>query len=345
MNSPILELLPSIHATIIGIIAAVISAYAVWAFQKITETKDKLIKALDEAEQYTKPRGCKLKGKLSTDDGLLDWYGAGKDILYKNKSLFLHLDHSDVYGIKQVRQNEPTEEQILLAGDEMNRLFHQFFNTYPFTRNHNAPNGEKSERSFTIEQLQDISSRISFVCWCWRSNRLSILELFKRYTDILQSQENEQAEQGLHNHLSILPDDEPEHVIEDIKLSFYKFRSKASSYSYVDGAIHFFETAEAYQTNVIPVLTKLLSEYNFLKNHFRVQELCHFFIQLAVIVTITGICLPLILLEWLNGAAYFNWHSFAIGWVGYFILLLTISPYFYLAYLAHKKLKTFFDIK
>lgn len=103
MSSPILESLPAIHVTVVGIFAAIVSAFAVWAFQKLFEAEDKLKKALTEAKERSTLSSTVVIGgnnnNLLTEDGLLDWEGVGKQLLWRNKSLFSHLDNKAKYGL------------------------------------------------------------------------------------------------------------------------------------------------------------------------------------------------------------------------------------------------------
>ncbi|QRZ23289.1 hypothetical protein H9L11_03885 [Vibrio sp. sp1] len=46
MSSPILEALPALHVTVIGVVAAFFSAFAIYAYQKVNDAKEKLDEAL-----------------------------------------------------------------------------------------------------------------------------------------------------------------------------------------------------------------------------------------------------------------------------------------------------------
>ena len=348
MSSPILESLPAIHVTVVGIFAAIVSAFAVWAFQKLFEAEDKLKKALTEAKERSTLSSTVViggnKNNLLTEDGLLDWEGVGKHLLWQNKSLFSHLDNKAKYGLNDRHHREPTEQEILQAGDELLNLFHHFFNTYPFTgRSMVHIEGvtnkveEQKKRPFTIEQLQQMSRRVSYVCWCWQTNHLSILELFKRYTAIKQAKEIEERDKSLKEMLRTMPDDMPDDVVAEMTQRHYDF--PLTHTNYVNIATHFFERVHEYQRSVVPVLTEVLNEYKVHKERFRIEERGLVFIKFTTFILLCGVCLPLVLLEWLNGAEYFYWHSFAWGWVEHFILLSTMTPYFYAAYKVHGWLK------
>ncbi|WP_210445003.1 hypothetical protein [Vibrio crassostreae] len=347
MNSPILELLPAIHVTIVGIFAAIVSAFAIWAFQKQFEAESKLKKALTEAKQLSTPSSIVIIGgnenNLLTEDGLLDWEGVGRDVLFRNKSLFSYLDNKDKYGLNNSNNIVPTDQKILKAGDELMHLFYHFFNTYPFTGNSivhmegiTDKVEEQKKRPFTIDQLQQMSSRVSFVCWCWQTNHLSILELFKRYTAIKQAEEVEERDKLLKETLQKMPKDIPEELIAGMTKHHDEF--PLMNTNYVDVATHFFERIHEYQRSVVPALTEVVNEYKVNKEHFRIKERGLIFIRFTTFILLCGVCLPLILLEWLNGAELFNWHSLAWGWIEHLILLGTMAPYFYAFYKTYKYL-------
>ncbi|EOX4919511.1 hypothetical protein [Vibrio alginolyticus] len=348
MNSPILELLPAIHATIIGIFAAIASAFAVWAFQKLFEAEESLKKVISEASECgsldLSVTFGDNKNNLIDSNGLVDWDGVGKNLLRQNIALFSHLDDKATFGIAAMPSKEPTEQEILKAGDELLNLFNHFFNTYPFTgkaiinvKGVTDKGDSKVKRPFTIEQLVQIRSRVDYVCWCWQTNSLSIIELFKRYTEIKHTMETvrrERRRQIIQSQLHKYCDEFSEPKTTPNQIPSLSFQS-----NYLEHATHFFERAHQYQTHVLPNLTKVLNEYEAHKDYFKFEKRGLVFVRIAILVLILGVCLPLVLLEWLHNDQYFNWDSFVFNWIEHFVLLLTMSPYFYAAYLAYTKLK------
>ncbi|MBY8010470.1 hypothetical protein KW471_19580 [Vibrio fluvialis] len=344
MNSPILELLPAIHATIIGAFTAIASAYAVWAFQKLFEAEDMLKKVIEESRQNNSFSSIILAGgnanKLITENGLLDWEGVGQSLLMKHKNIFPYLDNMDRFDFKDTHWVEPNETEILLAGNDLLTIFSLFFNTYPFTQKPTiAYNNVETQkiRPFTIDQLEEMSIRVNYVCWCWKTSRRSILELFKRYTVIRQADVILERKKKLQQKLSTLPENTTDDTIARISQHYNMLPIDQTDY--VSVATNFFENAHEYKVNVLPVITDVLKEYKIHKERFRIEERGLIFIKFTTFVLLAGICLPLVLLEWLNGSSNFNWDSFYFGWLEHIILLGTMTPYFYAIYFAYKKIK------
>ena len=101
MSSPILDALPGIHVTVIGIGGAFFSAFAMFAYQRVQETKDQLEKSLKGLEAFSTQtnfigmRNEDLWGKSSG----LDWESKVTRLMHHAISLFSYLDREEKYGI------------------------------------------------------------------------------------------------------------------------------------------------------------------------------------------------------------------------------------------------------
>ncbi|EGQ9163883.1 hypothetical protein ACTA57_002903 [Vibrio parahaemolyticus] len=346
MNSPILESLPAIHVTIVGVVAAFFAAFAVFAFQKVQESKDKLENVLKGVEAFGSPNNFHAfsQVKLLTDDGLLDWNGAAHDTLYEAESLFSHLDIQSKYGYKPSFIREPSNEEIYRVGGNLLLLMNYVFTTYPFNgRSMVSISGEaekveeQKNRPFDVERLSQMTNRISYLSQHWRNHSKSILELANRLTMHQEEMEHERREKAYQKAISQLPENVHQQQIDTLRECH--FDQPLPPTNYVQIVSDFFNKVMQYESEVLPVLAGVITEHRRYNERFMVKKWSLVVIKLIVFTLTFGVCLPLVLLEMLHGIEHFNWDSLWVGWLEYFVLFLTMSPYFVLCRYFYCKLQ------
>lgn len=338
MSSPILESLPAIHVTVIGVVAAFFSAFAIFAFQKVQEAKDKLENILKDAEAFGTPNNFigASTSNLFNEDGLLNWDTCCKDILLRANSMFSHLDIKAKYGYDL----EPSSEEVSQVATDLMLVLYFVFTTYPFNGKSTVhiegisdKIEEQKKKPFDINRLSELQRRISYLSWCWKTGRLSILEVANRYTEIKQQRQSERHRIIL----SSIPEGSPQEMIDNINKRIYEYPT--NTINFVEIVTYYFEKVMQYEQHVIPVLSEVLSQYKKYNERFKIKQWSLLVIRLIVFILIMGVCVPLITLEILAGVKSFNWNGFLIGWFEYFILLSTMFPYFYACWYFYNKLK------
>lgn len=167
MDSNILEALPTLHGILIGIGTAFFSGFAMFAYQKLQESKGNLDKILTEVEAFSTPNNY-IGGSgdnLISDDGSLDWDGEAKNILHHAKSIFSYIDHEEKYGIpRSTLSSTPSETEICSTTQRLCLLFHYLFVSYPFSgksmvhvRGVTENIETKKSEPFSMERLQEIA--------------------------------------------------------------------------------------------------------------------------------------------------------------------------------------------
>ncbi|EOW9664412.1 hypothetical protein ACO14J_004552 [Vibrio parahaemolyticus] len=101
MSSPILEALPALHVTVIGVVAAFFSAFAIYAYQKVNDAKEKLDEALKHSMSVSTPNSMMFNGNnvYLNQDGTLNWDERGKETLRRATMLYSYLDYEEKYGV------------------------------------------------------------------------------------------------------------------------------------------------------------------------------------------------------------------------------------------------------
>lgn len=173
MNSPILEALPALHVTMIGVIAAFFSAFAIYAYQKINDAKEKLDEALKHSESLSTPNSMIFNGNniYLNQDGTLNWDEKGKSTLRQATMLYSYLDYEEKYGVpRSLSQRDPSPEEVISVCNELFSLFTTIFTTYPFWGNNSVHiNGQTDKvnqlcsKEFDTERLQEMQKIVGYL--------------------------------------------------------------------------------------------------------------------------------------------------------------------------------------
>ncbi|RDL44673.1 hypothetical protein DN730_09820 [Marinomonas piezotolerans] len=346
MSSPILELLPSIHVTIVGVVAAFFSAFVVFAFQKVQDAEDKKKRVLKGVEEFDTPN--KYLGSPATNvrinDGLLNWKECRREVLYRAARMFSDLDKKASHGINIRQSDEPSDQEVKeVVGDLMLMLYY-VFTTYPFsgismvsTRDLNRIEEQKS-KPFDESRITELQNRINFLKWNWESGRLSIIELAKRYDSIRYNEEKEITENLISEMKESFSGEVSENDIEEM-VQDIKNRPVTYSSDSVRIITDYFEKVFQYEQRVIPALFEALSEYKMYNERFKIKKWSLIVIKLVIFILTLGVFIPLVTLEVLEGVPDFNWNNLLMGWFEFFVLVSTLTPYFYACLYFYRKVK------
>lgn len=303
MTSPILDALPAIHATVIGFGGAFFSAFALYAYQKVQETKDQLENVLKEVEAFSSPSNYigSPEADIFLESGDLDWDGKAKRILFVVKSHFSFLDYEEKYGIpRDTRTHELSDAQVISACRTLCATLHYVFVSYPFSGKsmvHVQGVTEKLEvkkqEPFDEKRMGEIERRISYLRWCWDTSNKSILELARRCTLAEKNQALQHAQASFEANMASMaqvhqvPDAERERIWKTFHLPHI-----SHSIDYVQIVSDYFNMVMAYQNNVLPALRESLLVHHLYNKRFQVKKLTLWMIGLTVAILALGIFLP-----------------------------------------------------
>lgn len=309
----ILSTIPGIHATIVGILVAFFSAFLIFAYQKITEAKKKLEKALKIAESVSSPALYFYNGKTSliNDNGELDWDGESIKLIQDATTVFPHLDAAK-HGIdlgpihRNVKPNE-----IVKVVDELTPLFYLFFISYPLNGKSiiTTPQSSSKERNkelFDYKRYSEIQQRINYLTMIWNSSQESLIYLFNSYDEIKEKK-------------------------SEIENNF-KIQTKQINF-----LLDFFQRVHTYQAQVMPILDETIIEFETYNNELKVKELTKYTIKTTIYILIVGILIPIILLENINNFSVSLKHF--IVYIEYLLLIASFLPYFIICLFFLKKIE------
>jgi hypothetical protein len=340
MTSPILDALPVIHGTLIGIGAAFFSVFAMSGFQKVQETKEKLEKAQNETEAMSSP--TMFSGGGTIDDLLLeggdelDWRKI-QLFLAQTKNIFLHGEFDDKYGVSG-DPSQPSPDELVATFRKLCLVLHLLFVSYPFTGNSINRFGALSDKlderknrsSVDMKRITEMDERAGFLVWCWSTSQRSLLELGRAVTEIHRAR-NIQAqtrlfEQGLARTPNASDDDK-----NRIWATFYAPRL-ADQIDYRQFLLEHFNKAHALAANVLPAMREAFRTDELWNNRYHVRRTTLWAIGLIVAILIFGVLTPLVMA---NGQRDYGWTWGP--WLEYLLLVFTAAPYFWICLYLYRK--------
>ncbi|HIF9075204.1 TPA: hypothetical protein ACX6NV_000013 [Photobacterium damselae] len=347
MSSPILEALPALHVTVMGVIAAFFSAFAIYAYQKVKDAKEKLDEALKQSMALSTPNSMMFNGNNAylNQDGSLNWDERGKDTLRRATMLYSYLDYEEKYGVpRDPFQRDPSPEEVISACNEIFSLLTTIYTTYPFWNNnavHIKGQTEKvvqlCSKEFDTTRIQEMQRIVGYLNWTWSSNHRSIMTLAARGMEFTRQKKLREQTEMFEKQIVNMSDQIHKNERERIWKQFHQ--------PYVDRVTDFqdifssyFEKSHIVEREVIPLLSSSISNFNTYNETFKVKETTLKVITLIMFNMVFGVLLPLVILNLLVGVD-FDWVNFWFSAFEYFILFSTMFPYLWTCRFLFNKVK------
>lgn len=176
MDHPILQALPSLHSTIIGILIAFYSAYFIYSFKEVDDAKTKLKKIIKTSAKASTPflfYATFTEQELTKSKDSLDWQKA-RNLIFKSSSMMSY------------RREKYTSQDLVEHVEKLRNIFTLFFTTYPM-------NGKKMnevikdewnkniETIFNYDRFIEIKDRINILSQFWDNDQGRLQTLFSIY--------------------------------------------------------------------------------------------------------------------------------------------------------------------
>ncbi|MCE4937470.1 hypothetical protein [Aliivibrio fischeri] len=347
LSSPILEALPALHVTIIGVVAAFFSAFAIYAYQKVNDAKEKLEDALKHSMSVSTPNTMMFNGNniYVNEDGSLNWDNSGKEALRRATMLYSYLDYEEKYGIpRSSHQSEPSSEDVISACNELFSLFTTIFTTYPFWNNnlvHIEGQTDKvaklCSKEFDAKRIQEMHRIVSYLNWTWNTNNRSLMTLASYAIEFTKQKQLKEQTEMFEKRMAEMPYQMDENEKQKIWKQFHLPRiNKVTDFQGV--FVSYFEKSHVVEKEVIPLLSVAISNFNTYNETFRVKETTLKVITLIMFNMLFGVLLPLVTLNLLVGVQ-FEWSNFWFSSFEYFVLFLTMFPYLWAGKFLFDKVK------
>ncbi|MEQ1067276.1 hypothetical protein ABLB96_14900 [Acinetobacter sp. XH1741] len=343
---PILNAIPGIHATIVGVLAAFFSAFLIFAYQKVTEAQKKLEKVLKVADAVSTPSSfvINISQTLIKEDGDLDWDAKCQPLIQKAASVFYYLN-AVKHGIDlKPFDDDINPKEIVNIVDELMSFFTLFFTSYPMNGKSIVTTDQTKSRDsdnqlFDYNRYLEIQGRINYLIWVWSSSQESLIHLFNVYDQIKEKKIKEEKNAEI---LRVIGEAEKRFEVDqevrqrltsDVERHFQsRLRQK-----HLPLLIEFFQKIQTYQTQVMPFLDESILEFESYNNEFKLKKLTKIGLGSTIYIMVSGIVLPLLILEIMKCSddSYKNLISF----LEYSLLIASFSPYFYICYYFWKKIE------
>jgi hypothetical protein len=347
LSSPILEALPALHVTVIGVIAAFFSAFAIYAYQKVNDAKEKLDEALHHSMSVSIPNSMMFNGNnvFLNQDGTLNWDDRGKEALRRAVMLYSYLDYEEKYGVPpSPYQREPNPEEVIAACNDLFSLFTTIFTTYPFWNNNVVHIVGQTDnvtqlcsKKFDTNRIQEMQRIVGYLNWTWSTSNRSLMTLASRGIEFTRQkqlkEQTEMFEEQVLNMQHQMPKSEQERIWKQFHLPHV---DRVSDFQEVFAS--YFEKAHVVEREVIPLLSSSISSFNTYNETFRVKETTLKVITLIMFNMVFGVLLPLVTLNLLVGVNV-DWSNLWFSAFEYFVLFSTIFPYLWACNFLFKKVK------
>jgi hypothetical protein len=350
LSSPILEALPAVHVTIIGVVAAFFSAFAIYAYQKVNDAKEKMDAALKRSVSIATPTSMMFGGNniYLNGDGTLNWDDAGKGALRRASMLYSYLDYEEKYGIpRNEYQHEPDADEVILACNDLFSLLTTIFTSYPFWNNNlvhiegqTDKVSEACSKEFDLARIQEMQRIVGYLCWTWSTSSRSLMTLAAKGMEFSQQKKIKEQRDMFEQQMEMLEKQQgnmPQSEKDRIWAQFHQPHVHGVT-NFQDVFSNFFGKAHLVDKEVIPLLAESLSSFTTYNETFRVRDTTLKVIALITFNLFFGVMLPLINLNLLantNLERVDMWFSV----FEYILLLITMLPYVWVCYYLYKKVK------
>lgn len=340
----IVENIPAIHATIVGVAAAFFSAFFIYAYQKVTEAQKNLEKVLKTSKDIPIQKSAILGGETSLldENGNLDWERC-KGLIHKATTILsdLNITRSDTN--LSTLQEKNHSQTIIEVVKELNHFFNLFFAHYPMDYQTITTTSHATLRTpihtFDSARYFEILQRIALLGWIWDDSKQSLIQLFDIYDEISQKEYLDGILADIDRQISELDKTSQNYQLEVEKLNLLK----QQTYNFVkkmklsDVLINFFERIEVYRTQVMPALRETLNEFETFNDQFKIKKLTKYFLYTTIYIIVLGIIIPLILFQFITNIG--NGYNWIISYIEYFLLLSSFAPYFLVLVYFLKKIE------
>jgi hypothetical protein len=348
LNYPILEALPALHVTIIGIITAFFSVFSIYTYQKVKDAEEKLNDAKEKLDAVLKFSVNKATpNSIRFDGNNIYLNDVRKETLRQASMLYSFLDYEEKYGIpRSTHQREPNGDKVITACNELLSLLTDIFTSYPFWNNSFLPIQGQTDKASKVcakeldsTRIQEMQRTVNYLCWTWSSNSHSLMTLAAKGMEFShQKQMKEQTElfnkqkEIYEKQLGIMPESEKVRI-------WSRFHQPGVDRvtDYQEKFSSFFDKAHLIKKEVVPLLAESLSSFSTYNKTFRVRETTEGVIKLIVFNFFVGVMSPLV---FLNMVVSVNFERVDFLFSAFeYLLLLTMLPYIWACYFLYKKVR------
>lgn len=334
MPIPIIDALPSVHGSLLGIGFSLFGAYAVYAYQKLAETNERLQTILEKAKSFSELR--RYEGVESAtvlgDDGVLDWVKVENALRQASMLTDSYVRSDTLADVKSLERKE-----VMSVFEEIIQLMNYFFVSYPFNGHSAVSAGEITKsvnlaknRPFDVARVRLIALYIHRLQLNWSSYNENYIQLARQYSIFKAAQRREVLERSVIENINKIPDLTAQDRQDRIEASLKPSGGFLDTDEYVRVLAAFFQRVYEFGEQLLPEIQVVIDNHTKYKNSFNFKLVSRVAMVLFAIVFVFGILTPLALSDTSLAARY--------SWAGYVLGLLSSLPYFIVWFYLWRKI-------
>lgn len=285
MESNILSILPTIHATIITIVVTVLVAIFMYAYQVMHPIKDKLISL---RYQVVTIIGMPIykSGKFNAYDYIKDRkldYSKIKNA-FSGINIFSNIDIEKNYGIKSKLEFNVPLDIIINNSDLILNLITLISFHYPYNCD--------IDLEYTREWQEFLFKFNDYLLWYWQANKHGINELLRQREQYEIKEQKEIHEKALREYIISIEKDGGKVSDKEIE-NIRKEHHHVISFNFAKPVNEFYNKIIFIQENILPQIAENYSKLTLYQNIFKVKSYLSTSLIISIALLFLGVALPL----------------------------------------------------
>ena len=299
MSNSILTTLASINSTIVGIIFAVLVAFFIYAYQSLTQVKEKLTdlrsttaKIMNTAIYYQ--AGSIKYSDYVSENGILDFDRIERELF----------DISPVTIPEEIRERiinsgmelSSTQDEIKLRATHFLDIINLLSVSYPYSEKSKidkksvAVFQEPKRFEYHVKWKNDLIRLNGFLAWIWNGRRNEIMKLIRNYSKIEHDERVKRLETESLKMVQEYKKGGQNISAEEAKRRLQPFKHSIDFEKFVSS---FFDRVNVVEAQVIPQVKDLSYKLNLFQEKFKVKKYVVLSFVFAVFILVVGVFLPL----------------------------------------------------
>jgi len=330
MNNSLLNSLPALHGTMLGITLAFVGAFLLYAYDKTSSARQKLEDLKRQVQEACKPdyEVDIDRAKYLNSEGELDWRRVMHG-LRDASSLFGHIGHEDQWGIREIIiiddiRNGSTQDpktvgapmpglqtdakqikksDIEKRGRETLGLLARVITSYPYLGQGALNKPDRDEVTDYRSWVDDLSDRTSWLSWLWATRHRSLSELMKQYGPIDIQRRKNPHEESFEESLEQMKEkgiDVPVELIPRIRRQAEAIQRARETHTLHDHDYGFdlrnvFDKIARVKAQLLPTAQESVETLTKYETKFKLKKRAMWVLSWAVFILVVGITLPMVM--------------------------------------------------
>ena len=325
MSGSMIQALPSIHGSLLGIGFALFAAYAIYAYQKLAESKKLLSDVTQKAKGFTSLSSPASPGEATLLDakGVLDWVKVEK-VLREVQMI----GDSNLHFGPDGRAPVDEKKNLVQLYEQLMQLTDYFFISYPFCGDlifsgRSSLDLIKKFRSddFDISRIEDMTVRVGRLKKNWSLYGAAYISVAKRYSEYKFAQVQEEIDANTIASLRGMKWLHPQDIEDQVTAYIEKPKELSERDDYSKPLVEFFRAVFRFSDELLPDMREVVTDHHRYRDDFNFTVTCRIALAVFAVVFVLGIIVPMIVADVAT--------NFSPNWITYLLAGMSVLPYFY----------------